>query len=139
MQGLAEADVGLFVVDARAGVTAADQELADELRRQQKPVLLVANKCEGRLAEAQLAEAWSLGLGEPLPVSAEHGDGIPDLLLALAPYLNGGPAPTTPRRIRARQNRRAEPGAPAAAGGGRAPQRRQVVADQPADRRRTGC
>ena len=70
MQGLAEADVGLFVIDAAPGITPADQELADELRRQDKPVLLVANKCEGRLAAAQLAEAWSLGLGEPLPVSA---------------------------------------------------------------------
>ena len=79
MQGLAEADVGLFVIDARSGVTAADQDLADELRRQNKPVLLVANKCEGRVAESQLGEAWALGLGEPLPVSAEHGDGIPDL------------------------------------------------------------
>jgi GTPase len=93
MEGLDEADVGLFVVDARAGVTAADQDLADEFRRQRKPVLLVANKCEGRLAEAQLGEAWSLGLGEPLPVSAEHGDGIPDLLLALAPYLKKADPP----------------------------------------------
>ena len=69
----------MFVIDGRLGVTAADQDLADDLRRQRKTVLLVANKCEGRVAEAQLAEAWSLGLGEPLPVSAEHGDGIPDL------------------------------------------------------------
>ena len=86
MLGLAEADVGLFVVDARSGITPADQEIAEELRRQRKPVLLVANKCEGRLAESQAAEAWSLGLGEPLPVSSEHGDGIPDLL-ALRPLL----------------------------------------------------
>ena len=87
MLGLDEAVVGVFVVDARGGVTAADRELADELRRQQKPIILVANKCEGRVAEAQLAEAWALGLGEPLPVSAEHGDGIPDLLEALRPHL----------------------------------------------------
>jgi GTPase len=90
--GLAEADVGLFVVDARSGITPADQEIADELRRLSKPVLLLANKCEGRLAESQAAEAWSLGLGEPLPVSSEHGDGIPDLLLALRPLLRQ-PAP----------------------------------------------
>ena len=89
MQGLKEARLGLFVIDARAGVTAADRDLAAELRRQGKPVLLIANKCEGRIAEAQLAEAWALGLGEPWPVSAEHGDGIPDLLLALAPHLRG--------------------------------------------------
>ena len=87
MLGLDEAVVGVFVVDARGGVTAADRELADELRRQKKPIILVANKCEGRVAEAQLAEAWALGLGEPLPVSAEHGDGIPDLLEALRPHL----------------------------------------------------
>jgi GTPase len=93
MLGLDEANVGLLVVDARGGITAADRDLADELRRQKKPVILVANKCEGRLAEAQLAEAWSLGLGEPLPVSAEHGDGIPDLLLAVSPYLTA-PEPT---------------------------------------------
>ena len=110
MQGLAEADVGLFVVDARSGITAADQEIADELRRQSKPVLLVANKCEGRVAEAQPAEAWSLGLGEPLPVSAEHGDGIPDLLLALQPYLaarrrqrRGSPSDRPPRQPTARR------------------------------------
>ncbi len=87
MIGLDEAVVGLFVIDARGGITAADRDLADELRRQKKPVILIANKCEGRVAELQLGEAWALGLGEPLPVSAEHGDGIPDLLLALAPYL----------------------------------------------------
>ena len=56
-------------------------------------MLLVANKCEGRLAESQAAEAWSLGLGEPLPVSSEHGDGIPDLLIALRPLLR---QPTPP-------------------------------------------
>jgi len=88
MQGLAEAAVGLFVIDARTGVSPADEELADELRRQDKPVLLVANKCEGRVAEAQLAEAWSLGLGEPLAVSAEHGDGVPDLLAAILAHLD---------------------------------------------------
>jgi GTP-binding protein len=83
LQGLSEADVGLLVVDVRAGITAADEEIAVELRRQAKPILLVANKCEGRLATAQSNEAWELGLGEPLPVSAEHGDGIPDLLAAI--------------------------------------------------------
>ena len=66
------------------------------LRRQKKPVLLVANKCEGREAESQLSDAWSLGLGEPLPVSAEHGDGMPDLLLAIAPYLTEEPVAAAP-------------------------------------------
>ena len=96
MQGLAEAAVGVFVIDGRLGVTAADQDFADELRRQRKTVLLVANKCEGRVAEAQLAEAWSLGLGEPLPVSAEHGDGIPDLLEAILSHLEVVEAPDEP-------------------------------------------
>lgn len=96
MQGLDEASVGLFVVDARGGITTADQELAAELRKQNKPVLLIANKCEGRIAQTQLGDAWSLGLGEPLPVSAEHGDGIPDLLLAIAPYLKGDTAAAEP-------------------------------------------
>lgn len=92
LQGLALADVGLFVIDARTGITPADTEIAAGLRRQGKPIILLANKCEGRLAAAQSAEAWSLGLGEPLPVSGEHGDGIPDLLAALAPHL----APAAP-------------------------------------------
>lgn len=92
LQGLGEADVGLFVVDARAGITATDEEIAVELRRQAKPILLVANKCEGRLATAQANEAWALGLGEPLPVSAEHGDGIPDLLAAIEQRLGGADA-----------------------------------------------
>ena len=92
MEGLAEADVGVFVVDVRSGITAADRDLAEELRRQKKPVILVANKSEGRAAAAQLGEVWELGLGEPLPVSAEHGDGVPDLLEALAPFLTEPPA-----------------------------------------------
>jgi GTPase len=81
------ADLGLFLVDARAGITPADRELADWLRRQPRPILLLANKAEGRTAEAQAVEAWELGLGEPIPVSAEHGDGLPDLLQALAPLI----------------------------------------------------
>ncbi|MFZ1430682.1 MAG: ribosome biogenesis GTPase Der [Geminicoccaceae bacterium] len=93
MDGLAEADVGLFVVDARGGITTADLEIAEELRRQKKPILVLANKCEGRAAEAQAIEAWSLGLGEPVPVSGEHGDGVPDLLAALRPYLRRDEAP----------------------------------------------
>jgi GTP-binding protein len=88
LQGLAEADVGVLVIDARAGVTPADAEIAAGLRRQKKPILLVANKSESRTAEAQAAaEGWSLGLGEPMAVSAEHGDGVPDLLAALRSLL----------------------------------------------------
>ena len=111
MQGLAEADVGLFVVDARSGVTTADQEIAEELRRQNRPILLLANKCEGRLAESQAAEGWALGLGEPMPVSGEHGDGIPDLLAALEPYL-GAAAEPAPAEAEARPLRLAVIGRP---------------------------
>jgi GTP-binding protein len=76
---LADADLGLFLVDARAGLTPVDEDLANWLRRSEKPIILVANKCEGRAAGALAAEAWALGLGEPIAVSAEHGDGLPDL------------------------------------------------------------
>ena len=82
MAGLAEADVGLFMVDARAGLTAADRDIADLLRRQrEKPILVLANKAEGATAMMQAQEAWGLGLGMPIPVSAREGD-----LLSVSPY-----------------------------------------------------
>lgn len=80
-----EADVCLFVVDARVGVTAADEYFADILRRRAKNVILVANKAEGRAGESGALEAYALGLGEPLRVSAEHGEGMDDLYRALLP------------------------------------------------------
>lgn len=80
-----EADVCLFVVDARAGVTAADEYFADILRRRAKHVILAANKAEGRAGESGALEAYSLGLGEPLRISAEHGEGMDDLYRALLP------------------------------------------------------
>jgi GTP-binding protein len=79
------ADVCLFLIDARAGVTPVDRTLAELLRKRAARVILVANKCEGRAAEAGLIEAWELGLGEPLALSAEHGIGMDDLLRALEP------------------------------------------------------
>lgn len=88
LQGLDEADVGLFLIDARAGVTALDREIAELLRRQAKPVLLVANKCEGRAGGLGLAEAFELGLGEPIAISAEHGEGLVELADALRPLLS---------------------------------------------------
>lgn len=88
LQGLEEARVGLFLIDARAGVTALDREIAELLRRQPKPVLLVANKCEGRAGGLGLAEAYELGLGEPIAISAEHGEGLAQLADALRPLLN---------------------------------------------------
>ena len=84
---LAEADVGLLVIDVRAGITPADSDVAALLRRQGKPILVVANKCDTDAAAAQADEAWTLGLGAPVAISAEHGNGLPDLLVALRPYV----------------------------------------------------
>ena len=80
-----EADVCLFVIDARAGVTAADEYFADILRKRAKHVILAANKAEGRAGETGALEAYALGLGEPLRISAEHGEGMDDLYRALLP------------------------------------------------------
>ena len=82
-----QADVVVFVVDARSGVTPADQHFAQWLRRQGRQVLLVANKAEGRAATSAVLDAFSLGLGEPLAVSAEHGEGISNLMLEIAERL----------------------------------------------------
>ena len=84
-QAVAEADVVLFVVDARAGLSAQDHDIAKYLRKLGKPCVLVANKAEGMTAGAQLVEFFELGLGEVFPVSAAHGQGIRALVdLALA-------------------------------------------------------
>jgi len=80
-----EADICLFVIDARAGVTAADEYFADLLRKRARHVILAVNKAEGRAGEAGAMEAFSLGLGEPLRLSAEHGEGMDDLYRALLP------------------------------------------------------
>ena len=82
-----EADIILFVVDAREGVTPADESFARWLRKQHRPLLLLANKCEGKPGAAGIAEAYGLGLGEPIAVSAEHGEGFVDLYDALAAHL----------------------------------------------------
>jgi GTPase len=84
---LATADVALFVVDARAGITPLDDEIARWLRASPVPVVLLANKAEGRAGEAGVLEAYSLGLGDPVPFSAEHGEGLADLFEALRPLL----------------------------------------------------
>ncbi len=83
-KALEEADLALLVFDARAGITALDEHFARWLRRSGKAVALVANKCEGREAEAGLGEAYALGLGQAIPVSAEHGLGMSDLYDAIA-------------------------------------------------------
>ncbi len=84
---VAQADLIVFVVDARSGVLPADQHFADWLRRQGRPVLLVANKAEGRAGAAAALEAYSLGLGQPLAMSAEHGEGLSDLMTEIADRL----------------------------------------------------
>ncbi len=81
------ADLVVFVVDARAGITPADSHFAAWLRRQGRPVLLVANKAEGRGGAQAAMEAYSLGLGEPLAVSAEHGEGLASLMSEIAERL----------------------------------------------------
>ncbi len=83
---IAEADVILFAIDARVGVTPADERFADLLRRADKPVLLLANKSEGKAGEAGALEAYGLGLGEPIPISGEHGEGMGDLYAALVAH-----------------------------------------------------
>jgi GTP-binding protein len=77
------ADAALFLIDARAGVTPLDRHFADLLRRGGKPIVLVANKAESAAADAGLAEAYGLGLGDPVAISAEHGDGFGELIDAL--------------------------------------------------------
>lgn len=82
-RALATADAVFFLIDARAGVTPLDRHFASWLRRTQVPVILVANKCEGAMGEAGRMEAYDLGFGEAVPVSAEHGLGMSDLHEAL--------------------------------------------------------
>ncbi len=84
---LATADVALFVMDARAGLTPLDEEIAQWLRASPVPVILLANKAEGRAGESGLLEAYSLGLGDPVAISAEHGEGMGDLFESLLPHL----------------------------------------------------
>ncbi|PWE17367.1 ribosome biogenesis GTPase Der [Marinicauda salina] len=87
---LAHADVCILLIDGREGVTALDERFAEVLRRADKPVVLAVNKCEGRRGEEGVTEAWSLGLGEPVPISAAHGEGMADLYAAVREALEGG-------------------------------------------------
>ena len=84
---IADADAVLFVVDARAGLTPLDNEIGNWLRTADVPVIVVANKAEGRSGDAGIFEAYSLGLGEPIGISAEHGEGTADLFEALWPVI----------------------------------------------------
>ncbi|TAL02531.1 MAG: ribosome biogenesis GTPase Der [Rhodospirillaceae bacterium] len=101
-KAVADADVVLMLVDARAGITPFDEHFAALLRKSRTPVILVANKCEGAVSSA-LLDAYRLGLGDALPISAEHGEGLDGLYRALAPFAppetvddgdnDGAPAP----------------------------------------------
>jgi GTP-binding protein len=101
----AAADVVLLVIDARAGVTPVDRRFAERIRKTGKPIVVVANKAEGRAADAGVAEAYELGLGDPLPISAEHGEGLGLIYEALAPHVReraaeeGVEAPEGPLRL----------------------------------------
>ena len=82
-----EADVALFLIDAREGLTPLDEEIARWLRSHATPVVVAANKAEGRAGEAGLLEAYALGLGEPIAISAEHGEGLADLFEMIRPHV----------------------------------------------------
>jgi len=84
-------DVVLFLIDARSGILPMDESFAGWLRKRKDKVILVANKCEGRAGQQGLAESHGLGLGEPIPVSAEHGEGLSDLHEALARHIEPMP------------------------------------------------
>ena len=84
---LAGADLALFVIDARAGITPLDEEISRWLRAQPVPVVLLANKAEGKTGDHGVYESFALGLGEPVAVSAEHGEGMGDLFEALMPLI----------------------------------------------------
>src|SRR5688572_9334647 len=98
---IADADAVLFVVDARAGSTPVDRAFANVVRKAGKPAVLVANKAEGRAGAAGAMEAFELGLGEPVAISAEHGEGLADLYEALRAALPEETAqPSAPVRRR---------------------------------------
>jgi GTP-binding protein len=88
---IGDADLILFIIDARVGILPADRPFAELVRRSGKPVILIANKAEGGAGMAGAYEAFSLGLGDPVPLSAEHGEGMADLFEALMPHF---PDPT---------------------------------------------
>jgi GTP-binding protein len=91
LKAVGDADLILFMIVARAGLTALDRHFADRLRKFGKPLLLLANKCEGRAGSAGLAEAFALGMGEPIALSAEHGEGLSDLYHGLTAFVPAAP------------------------------------------------
>jgi len=87
LKAVGDADLVLFMVDAREGLTPLDRHFAQRLRKFGKPLLLLANKCEGRAGAEGLAEANALGFGEPVAISAEHGEGMADIYHALTAFV----------------------------------------------------
>jgi GTPase len=82
-----EADAALFMVDGREGITPLDEEIGRWLRAETTPVIVIANKAEGRAAESGILDAYRLGFGDPVAISAEHGEGVADLFEALLPHV----------------------------------------------------
>jgi GTP-binding protein len=106
-RAVAEADAVLFLIDARAGLTPGDRAFADLVRRSGKPAIVVANKSEGAAGSAGALEAYALGLGEPVAISAEHGEGLADLYDAVRAAL-----PDQTAEARSEAEAPIEPGGP---------------------------
>jgi GTP-binding protein len=87
-KAVAQVDLCLFLIDGRVGVTSADKFFADILRKQASKVILAVNKCEGQAGEEGFYEGFSLGLGDPIRISAEHGIGLDELMYVLEPIVN---------------------------------------------------
>lgn len=99
LAAIAEADLCLFVIDSRMGITPADERFADVLRNADKPVVVIANKAEGGKGDNGVLEAFGLGFGQPVPMSAEHGEGLSDLYSLIrqtVPDLSAAPDPDAP-------------------------------------------
>jgi len=92
---VASAELALLVIDGRAGLMPLDEEIARWLRSAKTPVVLLVNKAEGNAAQSGILESYALGFGEPIPFSAEHGEGVADLFQVLRPYVEGFKAAAT--------------------------------------------
>ena len=100
-----DADAALFMIDAREGLTPLDEEIGRWLRAETTPVIVVANKAEGRAGETGIFEAFRLGLGDPIAISAEHGEGVADLFEALRPHVERDETSEAERRGPAKTRR----------------------------------
>jgi GTP-binding protein len=94
-RAVADADIALLLIDGRAGITPLDEHFARVLRRGRTPVVMVANKCEGQACAVALAEAYRLGLGEPVAISAEHGEGMAELYERIDSFAGSLPSAET--------------------------------------------